>query len=185
MATNLPYHLGGHLNRTHIDEGVLDWVIKYFNVRSFLDIGCGPGGMVDLAISKNLEALGVDGDYSIKRSNTDNFFTHDYSLGPLVLDKSYDLVWSCEFVEHVEEKFLQNFMQTFLCGKYVILTYSPPGTPGHHHVNCQTDHYWIKTFESCGFQYQAVETNLLKKYSTMKRDFVRKFGLFFSRSKNK
>jgi len=42
-------HLGGHFNRTHLDEGSLLFIIKEFNIKSFLDIGCGPMGMVVLA----------------------------------------------------------------------------------------------------------------------------------------
>ena len=36
---SLPKHLGGHLNKTHIDNGSLDWAIRLFKVKSFLDIG--------------------------------------------------------------------------------------------------------------------------------------------------
>lgn len=45
---SLPEHLGGHKNRTHLDEGSLDHCIKILQVKSMLDIGCGPGGMVEI-----------------------------------------------------------------------------------------------------------------------------------------
>ena len=53
-------HLGGHQNKTHLDNGALDWLIKTFDAKSFLDIGCGPGGMVELAKSKGLLVKGID-----------------------------------------------------------------------------------------------------------------------------
>ena len=65
---NLPEHLGGHKNRTHLDEGSLDHCIETLQVKSMLDIGCGPGGMVALARSKGLKAYGIDGDFEVKRS---------------------------------------------------------------------------------------------------------------------
>jgi SAM-dependent methyltransferase len=176
---SVPKHLGGHLNKTHLDEGALIWAIEQFHIKSFLDIGCGPGGMVELAYSKGLNSIGVDGDFSIERFNKDNFIIHDYSTSPLRINETYDLAWSCEFVEHVEEKYVENFMQTFECSKYVIMTFAPPGAPGHHHVNCRDSSYWIEVFRLKGFIFDQELTNELRKKSTMKRDFVRKFGLVF------
>ena len=63
----LPNHLGGHLNKTHVDEGSLTWIINTFNIKSFLDVGCGTGGMVELSESKGIKSLGIDGDHTLKR----------------------------------------------------------------------------------------------------------------------
>ena len=63
----LEAHLGGHQNKTHLDHGALDWLIKTTNAKTFLDIGCGPGGMVELAKSKGLLVKGIDGDHTLKR----------------------------------------------------------------------------------------------------------------------
>ena len=57
----LEEHLGGHQGKTHTDEGTLNWAIHYLDVKSMLDIGCGPGGMVELANSMGVDAFGVDG----------------------------------------------------------------------------------------------------------------------------
>lgn len=183
MNSPLPRHLGGHLNRTHLDEGALDWAIKTFGVRSFLDIGCGPGGMVELALEKNLEALGIDGDDTLERQIKNNFVVHDYSRSSLKFDRLYDLIWCCEFVEHVEKQYVSNFVETFLCGRWLILTFAPPGAPGHHHVNCQDQQYWIDTLEGTGkLRYSPALTGELRAASNMKRNFVRDHGLFFESS---
>jgi 2-polyprenyl-3-methyl-5-hydroxy-6-metoxy-1,4-benzoquinol methylase len=55
---DLPPHLGGHDNETHLDSGVLDYMIKKYKIESYLDVGCGPGGMVELAASKGLRVMG-------------------------------------------------------------------------------------------------------------------------------
>ena len=39
----VPEHLGGHLNRTNIDEPLLKYIKERFNTTSMLDIGCGSG----------------------------------------------------------------------------------------------------------------------------------------------
>jgi len=178
---NLPKHLGGHLNKTHVDEGNLNWIIEKFNIKSFLDVGCGPGGMVELANKKGLKTLGIDGDYTLKRSDSNLFIIHDYAKGPLKLEEKYDLCWSCEFVEHVEEKYIDNYMQTINYADLVAITHAPPGWPGHHHVNCQHADYWINVFKNYNFNYDEELTTLLRKNSTMKKPFIQRTGLFFVR----
>ncbi len=39
-------HLGGSGKQTHIDLGLLSFLKNNVAEESFLDIGCGPGGMV-------------------------------------------------------------------------------------------------------------------------------------------
>ena len=41
--SELPKHLGGHLNKTHVDRGSLEILKRRFDIKSMLDIGCGPG----------------------------------------------------------------------------------------------------------------------------------------------
>ena len=181
-------HLGGHFNITHLDDGALNWLIKDFNVKSFLDIGCGPGGMVNLAKQKGLKVRGVDGDYTLQRDCSADFIIHDYTKGSCGLKETFDVCWSVEFVEHVHEDYLPNFSQDFTLAKYVVLTYAPPGWPGHHHVNCQPEDYWIQKFGEYGLMYNKEYTKELRYVSTMNtanpriepsNTFVKDRGLFF------
>lgn len=184
--TGLPDHLGGHKNRTHLDYGILQFMIKEFNIKSFIDIGCGPGGMVNLASELGLDSLGIDGDFTVNRTGN-NFLIHDYTTGPTQFRQNFDMAWSCEFVEHVEEKYISNYIKDFQRAKYVVMTYSEK--PGHHHVNLKPVDYWIKVFNDYGFEYSPKYTDLIRKESTMnttgkfagKKEFVRTNGLFFIR----
>ena len=195
--SELPSHLGGHGNKTHLDEGAINYMKRMFNIKSMLDIGCGPGGMIELARSKKIDAYGIDGDFSIERLGLEKYVTlHDYTKGASSFNKQVDLVWSCEFVEHVEEEYLPNFMKDFQLGKFVIMTFAPVGKAGHHHVNCNTQEYWIDKFKQYGFLYDANMTRQIKEVSTMGRkkkiketgevkfwkDFVKQNGLCFIRS---
>ncbi len=79
-------HLGGHFGVTQVDEGVLDCLIAERGVASVLDVGCGPGGMLDLARRRGLRALGVDGDPSVVCPQpAGGVRLHDYTQGPLEL----------------------------------------------------------------------------------------------------
>jgi len=179
--TDLPEHLGGHLNKVHVDRGILLNMINTCGVKSMLDIGCGPGDMVELARNRRLDAVGIDGDFTLELNPT-LFVTHDFTTGtvtdPLV-DKEFDLAWSVEFLEHVEEKYIPNFMPEFAKCKHVVCTAAPPGHTGHHHVNCQPTEYWIDVFGEYGFSYDGDKTTELKEASLMRKPFYKKHGMFF------
>lgn len=186
---NLPEHLGGHKNKTHLDEGVLNYLNQTFEIKSMLDIGCGPGGMISLARKKKINAYGIDGDFLVERSDMDSGWItiHDYETGPSNLTIEVDLIWSVEFVEHVWEKFQENYMKDFQRGKYVLMTFAPPGKKGHHHVNCQTHDYWVNVFKKYGFGYDQNITDIIRSKSTMnilqgknsKKAWIQNNGLFF------
>jgi len=173
-------HLGGHEELTQFDEGAFDCLVEHFAARSFLDIGCGPGGMAAYALSRGLDARGVDGDPSCARGSR-FIVEHDYTRGPLVLG-AFDLGWAVEFVEHVEERYTPNFMATFAGCAHVFITAAIPGQPGHHHVNCQWGDYWIARFAEAGFALDGDATAKVRQRSTMGSRFTEQTGLVFSRA---
>lgn len=173
-------HLGGHYNITHLDHGALNWAVKTFNVSSMIDVGCGPGGMVRYAKALGLTADGIDGDPSVKSS-----ILHDFTQGSLDV-KEYDLAWCVEFVEHVEEKYIDNFFSVFSKCKYLIMTHAVPGQKGWHHVNCQEEDYWVQKLKNINFVLDKEYTKTLRNESTMNLNnrwepYMRKTGLFFRR----
>jgi len=91
------------------------------------------------------------------------------------------MVWCCEFVEHVEKQYEDNWMSLMQKGKYIFVTYSEPGKPGHHHVNCEPLDYWLELYNRYGFDYREDLTIQSKKVSTMKREFWNDTGLIFER----
>jgi cyclopropane fatty-acyl-phospholipid synthase-like methyltransferase len=178
---SLPSHLGGHENETHTDEGVVDYLIKTFDVKSVIDVGCGPGGMRQVWVDRNVEWFGVDGDYQVERTEDvkNNMTIHDYSTAPYTPNKKFDLAWSVEFLEHVDAHYIYNFMETLRSAKYALVTHAFPGQPGHHHVNCQEHPYWINIFTAFGFEIDQEQTNLIREASTMRERYIRQQSLFF------
>lgn len=144
-AKGVPEHLGGHFNYTNMDKPTLDYLVERFNVKSMLDVGCGTAGMVKYAQELGIEALGIDGDPNM---GNEYVATHDFTEGTFIPPQDYDLIWSVEFVEHVEEKYIGNFLKTFEHGKVLMMTHAVPGQGGHHHVNCQWSDYWITKLEA-------------------------------------
>jgi SAM-dependent methyltransferase len=176
LERTLPPHLGGHFGNTNVDTATLDYLIARYSVQTMLDVGCGPGGMLDAAKERGIEAYGVDGDPHMARWNVQ---IHDYTLGPLPSD-GWDLVWSVEFVEHVEAKYQDNYLATFDGGRVLFLTAAPPGFPGHHHVNCQPPQYWIDVLSTRGWALDTEATQWVRANGG--HPFSTRQGLVFVKS---
>ena len=158
-----------------------------------LDVGCGPGGMVELANNLGVHAHGLDGDYTLKRYDDTKFTIHDFTNGHTHTPHTHtliivcDLAWSVEFVEHVYEKYIPNYVKAMQKCKYLIMTYAPVGHGGHH-VNENTQEYWIDTMSQYGFKYLEDATNEMRKHSTMgtkkKHRFLQRTGLLFKNERS-
>ena len=183
-ADLLPSHLGGHLDKTHNDRGALRYLIEELDIKSFLDIGCGPGGMIKLANWRGLKAVGIDGDWLVEKERDVTILIHDFNDGPPKLDETFDLAWSVEFLEHVDEQYQDNYMQAFVRCKYAVVTHATMVGKGHHHVNCKPAEYWIKVFDKYGFDYDDALTQKVRAASSMQKPFMQKTGLFFERRKS-
>jgi SAM-dependent methyltransferase len=185
--TNLPEHLGGHNNKTHTDRETLLYLKQKYNIKTMVDVGCGPGDMVEVAKLRGIKAVGVDGDFTLQEqwaSRNIPVFLHDFTTGvPTLPSSRFDLGWSVEFLEHVEEQYMDSYMGVFASCEYVVCTAAPPGYTGHHHVNCQPQEYWVEKFAHYGFEFDAVETEYIRKHSSMQKPFMQKTGMFFKTSK--
>lgn len=199
-------HLGGHNWVTHVDLGLLQFFYNELNCRSLLDVGCGPAGNVIEALKMGYRAIGIDGDPELQKLDVKNhIIEYDYTLGKIPthiywyiryatsnINEEYytvpnvdvtqkiDLCLSTEFLEHIEKKHLDNVFDTFRLCKYICITHAlPHEIGGHHHVNCQTEEYWIQKFKEYGFSFSSELTETIRKVSTMKRNFVRNTGKVF------
>lgn len=80
------------------------------------------------------------------------------------------MIWSAEFLEHISEEFMANYMATFKRAKYILVTHSIWG--GWHHANIQRSGWWISKFEEYGFDYQDKLTEEARnKCPLLKEDF--------------
>ncbi len=165
-------HLGGYVPGGDPATQYPDlwrWLVERLGVRSVIDIGCGDGQAVDYFQALGVNAVGVEGI----EQNHPAIFTHDYANGPwlpAIHDEPsdrFDLAWSCEFVEHVEARFIPNFMETFRCANRALITHAEPGQPGWHHVNCQSADYWIETFDAHGFDHDPGLTETTRELARM------------------
>lgn len=191
-------HLGGYIRGKQssvqtvhqLDHGdpatwypkLWSWACHELGVESIMDVGCGEGHAAGYFSQLGCQVLGIDGSLQAKRDSVipDNHVTHDFTTGAYNPERSFDLVWSCEFVEHVEEEFMDNFLETFACSqRYLMMTYAAPGQPGFHHVNCQPQEYWVDKVESKGFSLDLARTELSREIASI--GHYKNRGLFFNR----
>jgi SAM-dependent methyltransferase len=194
MVTN-EGHLGGFMYEGDpaTDYPCLyEFVVKDLSITSVLDVGCGRGFALKRFQDLGCKVLGIDGSPTAVQQSviSDRVKQIDFIQSQVLPEKKYDLVFSVEFVEHVEEQYMKNYLPCFDSGKYIIMTFAGPNQPGHHHVNCQPKQYWVDTFERRGFIFDEEYTNTLKEKAKLDRmQFCPTFdgnhfehrGLFFRR----
>lgn len=184
-------HLGGHNNKSNIEKGSIEYLIHEFNIKTIIDVGCGIGDSIGIFKSLGLDAIGVEGDIdAIKQSkNKDYIIQHDFTKGKFQSNKLYDLGYSTEFLEHVDEKCMDNYMSLFQQCRYVLYTAAPTNWTGIHHVNCQEHKYWLKKFNGYGFICDPYITLQCREKSSMnntrpnKKQFMKHRGIFMINTK--
>lgn len=180
-------YLGGHTNKSNIEIGSLNYILKNFKIKNLIDIGCGPGDMKSVIDKFNIEYTGIEGDKTCIE-NKPYIINHDFR-NYYESEKIYDLGYSVEFLEHVEEEYCNNYMALFKNCKYILITAAPPKWPGHHHVNCKNHEYWIRLFNKYGFVFDPFNTFQIRNHSTMNlnrgnnKKFIKHRALFFINSK--
>lgn len=158
-------HLGGYLKdgdpNTYLPD-IWGYIALKYNIGSVLDIGCGTGQALKwFRDYRKAHVIGIEGhDDAIKDAFVPRevLIKHDYTEGPLTLKGVYDLGLSLEFLEHVEERYIENFMTTFKSCRYILVSHAIPGQDGFHHVNCQTKQYWLERFSMHSIKEIAEET---------------------------
>lgn len=156
------------------------WLVTTVGVRSVIDVGCGEARALREFGRLGCLVRGVDGIAG--REFVDE---HDYTTGPWVPDRRYDLAWSCEFVEHVEPSYIGNFFATFEAAELLLMTHATPGQGGHHHVNCQPSSYWIERLEARGFEYDpwlTIACRELARHNPEPRNYFSRTGLALRRT---
>lgn len=177
LERQLPAHLGGHFGRVNKDPAVLRYLVDRYDIETMIDVGCGPGGMLDEAIAMGVIALGIDGDPFVCEEDR-RIVCHDYTTGPFT-HVSCGLAWCVEMLEHLDPVYLGNVFATFAAARVLFITAAPPGQVGHHHVNCQPESYWRNQFTARGWQVDPDATAWVRQHGD--HYFSRRQGLVFVR----
>lgn len=182
--------IGSHVWRTHIDPGALKALLSEEpNIKTMIDVGCGPGGMRSIAEANNLQWLGLDGDPAVKEKN-DRIWTVNMEIPNEVSQVHHHLWrlltpltrpvlgWSVEHLEHLhQDEGVANVGCVFKLCDIVCITHSLKVQPSHHTVKPAI--FWTEIFHNWGFMLDYDLTRRVRKESRMVREFMRETGLVF------
>ena len=184
------YHLGGSSLSgdpiTHMAD-VWGYVCYKYGFKSVLDIGCGCGFNARWFHDRGFDVMGVEGLLGYVDNSVipkERIVDHDYTTGPWKPPHDFDLGLCSEFVEHVEERFIPNFVATFKCCRYVLMTHALPGQGGYHHVNEQPFSFWESVMTQAGFIHLANDSEKLRATFNPKDRYGRNTLSLFCNMKN-
>jgi len=151
-------HLGGfsEMDPGGINPHLFKHMIEKYGVKSLLDIGCGRGFSTSWFLLHGVDAMCAEGSHdAVERTiipDADKrLVEHDFSRGPWWPEKTYDVAWSVEFLEHVGVQYHFNYVSSFRKAALIFVTFSRGA--GFHHVEVHQKEWWLQKYESYGFKY--------------------------------
>ncbi len=183
IPTGEQAHLGGYVHGGDAATWYPDlwkWLVNKLSIKRVIDVGCGEGQALEYFRQLGCDVVGIDG----MPQNDPDIIECDFSKGSVQITDPYDLVWCCEFVEHVVEEKMRNYLNVFASAQYIAMTHATPGQPGHHHVNCQTEDYWRGAMAVAGFQLDPVLTKMARLAASVNANpwnHFKRSGLVFKR----
>jgi SAM-dependent methyltransferase len=116
---------------------IVEGILKTFNgeIGSVLDVGCGQGSFTDYALKAGLRAKGYDfSQYAVDTAHhlaKGHIFQADVTVGLPEKDKSCDLIFCSDMVEHIEKSKIAAVIADFyrITRKWVFFQFPIVDTP--------------------------------------------------------
>ena len=174
-------HLGGNIMQGDswtYSPNVWRYMIDRFAVTTVLDVGAGLGYAAHWFHKSGCQVVAMDGLPANVNMAKFPIVQHDITNGPFKCP--VDLVHCQEVVEHIDEMYIHNLMDTLCNGRIIIMTHGEPGQLGHHHVNCQPGSYWVKKFDALGWSLLAEDTHRIRSIAAAEgANHMARSGLVF------
>lgn len=146
------------------------------SARYALDVGCGPGQLVDELGELGWHSRGFDGSphaltWAQKRGKGKRIWCADLTEPERTIEL-YPIVICTEVAEHLPSGQAPTLVQFLVehATDRIILTAAPPGQGGHDHVNEQPREYWLDLFADHGWIEDVESTRELRaRWSKLKR----------------
>ena len=131
-------------------RAIVPIILRYFSVRSVVDIGCGIGTWLKVFEENGVsEILGIDGphiDQNLLIIQKEKFVAADFR-SQLNIPGHYDLAMCLEVAEHLPEELSTALvMRLTAAAPIVLFSAAVPGQPGIEHINAQWQDYWRTIF---------------------------------------
>jgi SAM-dependent methyltransferase len=185
-VTNEKYpHLGGNFaegDPACFSASAFKYCLDNLQIKTVMDVGSGQGHTSKWFVEQGCEVTAVEGLPENVENAVVPTIQHDLVNGPYI--KPVDLTVCIEVVEHVDQKYVSNLIDTLTNGKWILMTHAVPGQRGWHHVNCQPTEYWTDLLGQKG--YSIIDTHSKQIQILSKKDgakHIARNGFLFGRQK--
>ena len=153
----------------YYDNGLSNGMIalaKVLGHSEAYDFGCGMGKYVQSFNKSGIQTLGFDGNPNTNYPNcaVQDLTDSSFSLAPRSFVITLEV---CEHVpKHLEEVLLKTVDNHVKEKGTLVLSWAVEGQEGTGHVNCRNNDYVIAKFESMGYNYEKLQTAMLRQTVT-------------------
>ena len=150
-------------------EWFVPLLVKVFNPKTMIDVGCGTGHFVEKARLLAIDAYGIEGATRAHMGLGTAPMAWEDLRKPLPQQHPYrwgrgDLAICIEVAEHIEPEYADVFTDNLcLLSDTIVMTAAPPGQGGLQHVNEQPEEYWQMKMAACNYNYNVDRTADLAK----------------------
>ena len=145
-------------------------IMKDFQPKYVLDVGCGTGQWLDEYRKYNIKAIGIEGSSNAWEVMSEE--TKEVVVEWDLRDTMHEEEWSIDFAqcfevaEHIEEKYADIFMHNLLKDDpdVVLFTAASPNQNGSYHVNCQEREYWMTKMKNMGYLFNQHLLDKIKSW---------------------
>jgi SAM-dependent methyltransferase len=146
---------------------IADWIGLALKPTSVVDVGCGPGHLIEALHRHNIRILGLDYSAAAKAQVERKglpFQAFDLTRPGVLPGSPWDLAVCCEVAEHLDARHASVLVENLASASdTVFLTAAEVGQGGLNHLNEQPNSYWIAKFVRRGF---ALDENLTAQART-------------------
>ena len=134
---------------------VVPMVMRLFQPKSVLDLGCGAGDWLHVFQRNGVDEIaGYDGDWVPRESlkiPAEAFHPIDFYAAMPELPR-VDVAICLEVAEHVAEAIGAKMVTALAkCADTIVWSAAIPGQGGSQHINEQYQDYWVALFQTAGF----------------------------------
>ncbi|MDG6935080.1 MAG: methyltransferase domain-containing protein [Nitrososphaerota archaeon] len=132
-------------------EEIMPLIIKYFAPKSVVDVGCGIGSFLKVAMKMGVQdVLGIDGPWVTEYIKGLPFLPHDLTA-PLCVGRKFDVAICLEVIEHIPYKYPQVFVRSLPnLEPCKVFSVAIPFQGGTQHVNERWPTYCEELFRDHG-----------------------------------
>lgn len=160
MAGEIKYVHDSDVHRSKDAAHIVPFLIKLFDPRSVLDVGCGLGNFLKSFIDEGVkDVCGIEGPWLDKAKLViDEHLVNIRELeNSFNLERRFDMVLCLEVAEHINEASSEKLIDVLTAHSDVIVfSAAIPGQGGQNHINEQWIGYWERLFNDRDYKLYDV-----------------------------